>query len=258
MPASFETEALKAQAVAARTFTVKHMAGEARCRSGHTVCTDPSCCQAYITVGQMKKSWGDRFDTYYNRIRDAVLSTAGQVLTSGGELVNAVYHSSSGGRTENSEAVFAVALPYLVSVESEGEETMPEFSSVKTYPREEFVAAVNAAFPDAMLSDPEKDVTVWERTESGRITIIRLGGTVVTGQQLRSALKLHSTNMLFSFTPDSVIITCYGYGHGVGMSQCGANAMAKRGADYTEILKHYYTGVEIGLYGESALWLVPE
>lgn len=245
MPASYEEEALKAQAVAARTFTLKHMTGEARCKSGHTICTDPSCCQAYISVEQMKKNWGSSFSAYYEKIARAVSETEGMVLTSGGELVTALYHSSSGGRTENCEAVFALALPYLVSVESEGEEDSPEYSAVKTYTSEEFAAIINERFPDAQLRDPAKEVVVWERTESGRITLIRLGGVVITGQQLRNALRLHSTNARFDFEDGMVRITCLGYGHGVGMSQCGANAMARRGAGFEEILKHYYTGVEL-------------
>ena len=107
------------------------------------------------------------------------------------------------------------------------------------------------------MTDPAKDVEVWQRTESGRIALIRLGGTVRTGQQLRTALKLHSTNAEFSFSGDTVKVTCYGFGHGVGMSQCGANAMAKQGAGYEEILKHYYTGVElISILPGTKLWAV--
>lgn len=245
MPVSFELEALKAQAVAARTFTVKHMAGEARCRSGCTICTDPACCQAYISVEDMRAGWGANFEKNYARIREAVLGTDGLVLTCGGELVTALYHSSSGGRTEDCEAVFAVALPYLVSVESEGEEEFPQYSAVRTWTKAEFTDIINQKFPDAFMTDPEKDVEVWQRTESGRITLIRLGGTVRTGQQLRNALKLHSTNAAFEFSEDGVTVTCLGYGHGVGMSQVGADAMAKRGADFEQILKHYYTGVEL-------------
>ena len=162
-----------------------------------------------------------------------MLSTAGEVLTSGGELVTALYHSCAGGRTEDCEAVFAVALPYLVSVESEGEEGV---TYEKTYTAKEFTERINAAFPDALMTDPKKDVEAWERTVSGRISLIR---------QLRTALKLKSTNVLFDITEDTVRLTCIGSGHGVGMSQCGANAMAARGADYEEILKHYYTGVEL-------------
>ena len=111
MPVSFELEALKAQAVAARTFTAKHLSGELRCKSGCTVCTSTACCQAYVSVDEMRENWGENFDKYYAKIREAVLGTDGLVLTCEGELVTALYHSSSGGRTEDCEAVFAVALP---------------------------------------------------------------------------------------------------------------------------------------------------
>ena len=245
MPASYELEALKAQAVAARTFTAKHMTGELKCKSGHTICTDHTCCQAYIDVDGMKKNWGSAFDKYYGKIKQAVQETEGIVLTSGGKLVTALYHSSSGGRTENCEDVFSVALPYLVSVESAGEEASPEFRTEKTFSTEDFINKINAAFPDSFMKDPKKDVDVWQRTESGRISLIRLGGTVITGQQLRNALKLRSTNARFAIDDSGVTITCLGFGHGVGMSQCGANAMAKTGSGFESILKHYYTGVAL-------------
>ena len=156
MPATYEKEALKAQAVAARTFAMKHLTGELRCKSGHTICTDYACCQAFLTTEQLRERWGSSFEDYYARIEAAVHETEGLVLTSGGELVTALYHSSSGGRTENCEAVFAVALPYLVSVESGGEEDSPEFTSEKCYTTAEFISKVNSAFPDAQMSDPIK------------------------------------------------------------------------------------------------------
>lgn len=245
IPASYAEEALKAQAVAARTYAVKHMLGEERCKSGHTICTDHTCCQAYLTTEELRTHWGTAFDKYFNKICAAVNETSGEVIVCDGKLITAVYHSSSGGRTENCEAVFAVALPYLVSVESAGEESSPEFSNETTYTSSEFVSKVNEAFPQANMSTPVGSVDIWDRTESGRVKLVRLGDTVVTGQQMRSAFKLHSTNFSFEITKDEVKITCLGYGHGVGMSQCGANAMAKDGADYLEILTHYYTGVDI-------------
>ena len=191
MPAGYGIEALKAQAVAARTFTLKHMTGELKCKSGHTVCTDHRCCQAYISIERMKKNWGEGFMEKYNKICEAVDGTSGLVLTSEGELVTALYHSSSGGKTENCEAVFAVALPYLVSVESGGEEASPEFQTTVCLSNKEFAEKINTAFPDAMMVEPAKDVEVWQRTDSGRIALIRLGGTVVSGQQLRNALSLN-------------------------------------------------------------------
>lgn len=245
MPASYESEALKAQAVAARTYAMKHIHGEAKCKSGYTICTDPGCCQACLSTDEMRASWGKSYDTYYQKLYDAVEATRGEVLTSDGELISALYHSSSGGKTEDSEAVFAVALPYLVSVDSEGEEDSPEYSDEKVFKNTELCALVNEAFPQANLTMPSDQIDIWGRTDSGRVKLVQLGGTVVNGQQFRTLLKLHSTNFSFKFSRDSVTITCIGFGHGVGMSQCGANAMAKRGSDYREILEHYYTGVEI-------------
>ncbi len=245
MPASFESEALKAQAVAARTFTVKHMLGEAKCKSGHTVCTDHTCCQAFLSTEQLIKRWGKYFAKYYEKILTAVFETEGEILTCDGEVINALYHSSSGGMTENSDAVFAVALPYLVSVESMGEEKYSDFTDEKVFKKEDFIRAVNEKFPQAEMTDAVGQVEVWDRTDSGRVKLVSLGQTVVTGQQMRTAFNLHSTNFSFEFNGDEVKIKCIGFGHGVGMSQNGANAMAEEGYDYRTILKHYYTGVEL-------------
>ncbi len=245
MPAGYETDALKAQAIAARTYALKHLRGEDRCKSGYTICTDPYCCQACLQTEEMKSCWGDRYDEYYKKIDDAVKATEGEVLTSDGKLISALYHSSSGGRTEDSEAVFAVALPYLVSVESDGEEDSPEYSDEKVFSVQDLCSIVNAEFPQAHLKAPAEQIDVWGRTDSGRVKLVQLGEIVINGQQLRNLLNLHSTNFSFEFEGDSVRITCIGFGHGVGMSQCGANAMAKRGVDYRAILEHYYTGVEI-------------
>lgn len=245
MPASFEAEALKAQAVAARTFTVKHMLGEAKCKSGHTVCTDHTCCQAFLTTEQLIKRWGRYFAKYYEKILTAVFETEGEILTCGGEVINALYHSSSGGMTENSDAVFAVALPYLVSVESSGEEKYSDFTDEKTFKEAEFIKKVNEKFPQAEMTGILGQVDIWDRTDSGRVKLVSLGQTVITGQQMRNAFGLHSTNFSFEFKDGEVKIKCIGFGHGVGMSQNGANAMAEQGCGYEAILKHYYTGVEL-------------
>lgn len=245
MPAVFEEEALKAQAVAARTFTEKRITGGSKCKSGCDVCTDPGCCQAFAFTTSLERAWGEDFEKYYEKIVTAVSSTRGEVLVNDGKLITALYHSSSGGMTENSEEVFAVALPYLVSVVSEGEEKQSCYSSEKLIPYDVFMDTVNSVYPEAAMEDPEADIAVWGRTESGRVKLVQLGGTVVSSQQFRSLFDLHSTNFTFEFVENAVKITCLGYGHGVGMSQCGANAMAERGCTYREILKHYYTGVDI-------------
>lgn len=245
MPASYDIEALKAQAVAARTYAAKHMTGEAKCKSGHTICTDHTCCQAFITTEKLILQWGTGFAKYYEKVLTAVLDTQGEVITCDGELITAVYHSSSGGMTEDSEAVFAMALPYLVSVESAGEEESPQYMDEKIYSEKEFIEIVNKEFPQAKMSMVDGKIDIWGRTDSGRVKLVSLGDTVITGQQMRDAFKLHSTNFSFEIGGGQVKIICIGYGHGVGMSQCGANVMAESGSDYYEILKHYYTGVEV-------------
>lgn len=224
---------------------MKRLKGGEKCKSGCDICTDPNCCQSFMFTEELESLWGSNFQKYYEKVERAAGDTRGEVLTSGGTLIAALYHSSAGGMTEDSEAVFAVALPYLVSVESRGEENQPCYRSEKVFSNGEFIELLNAAYPQAELARPSEQVDIWGRTDSGRVKLVQLGGTVISGQQLRSTLGLHSTNFSFEFTEDEVKIICIGYGHGVGMSQCGANAMAGEGSDYREILMHYYTGVEI-------------
>ncbi len=251
MPATYEQEALKAQAVAARTFVLHGITEGSSCKSGCTVCTDYSCCQAFISDAELHSMWGEKYEVYRNKLMSAVETTKGEVIVSGGKVISALYHASSGGRTEDCEAVFAVALPYLVSVESEGEEEFSQFSSEKRFDFAQLCEKVNSAYPDANLSEPDKQIDIWARTDSGRVKLVQLGETVISGQQLRSLLQLRSTNFTFEFEDETVIITCLGFGHGVGMSQCGADAMAKQGASYEQILKHYYTGTELTVYMQT-------
>lgn len=240
-----EPAALEAQAVAARTFTALHMQGRAKCGSGCTVCDDIMCCQAYITAADMKTAWGDKYKERFDKIRSAVMRTEGLVAVYEGRLISALYHASSGPATENSEEVFAVAQPYLVSVDSrEGD---AEMVSVQEFSVAEAVERINAAFPQVDMKIPlnEKDFEVWGRSDSGRVQLIRVGEGAVTGTALRMALGLKSTAFTVEFDDTTVRFTCLGYGHGVGMSQLGANEMAKQGADFIEILEHYYTGIDI-------------
>ena len=245
MPASSEHAALCAQAVAARTFTALHMADKAKCRSGCSVCDDPQCCQAFLSYSKLRERWGNDFDKNLENIRSAVGDTRGMVAVYNGELISALYHASSGPATESSEEVFAMALPYLVSVEScEGEHEMvtkQEFSA------DDVVSRINAAYPEANMTLPlaPLDLDIWGRTKSGRVQLIRIGETVIPGSDLRRVLGLKSTAFDVVKDGDTVTFTCLGYGHGVGMSQLGANEMAKKGSDYAEILKHFYTGTEL-------------
>ena len=248
MSAASYPEALKAQAVAARTFTALHMAGKAACKSGCTVCSDPFCCQAYLTDAELHARWGDAYPKYSEAIRSAVEETCGLVAVYGGELINALYHASSGHATESSEAVFANALPYLVSVDSpEGDSGAV---SVQEFGAEEAAGRLAAAFPQSNIKGPlsEADIEVLRLTPSGRADRVRVGETEVSGMELRLALGLKSTAFTVEFTREGAVrFTCIGYGHGVGMSQLGANDMAAAGADFARILAHYYTGTELYL-----------
>lgn len=249
MPASFNIEALKAQAVAARTYAVRRMADP--CGDGWDVCSSSLCCQAYDTDAEMRENWGAAYEAYRAKVRLAAEETAGLILTWNGEPIEALYHSTSGGYTENSEHVFSAALPYLVGVESPGEEDAPRYETTAVFSRRDLAKALNAAFPGAELDRNrlESQLEVLTRYASGRVETVRVGGVTVSGRDFRKALSLNSAAFSFEFSSDSVTITVRGFGHGVGMSQLGANAMAAGGASFEEILLHYYTGVTLELPG---------
>ncbi len=248
MPACFEAEALKAQAVAARTYAVCRMSaygGEPCGRGGGEVCTDSGCCQAYASYGELADNWGEDYTYNLARITDAVSATAGIVATYGGKPIEALYHSCSGGHTEDAVNVFSGA-PYLLGVDSPGEEGASSFRAEREYSLREFTRRVNGAYPFAELARRGLDgqVEVLSRYESGRVEKVRLGGVTLTGREFRKLFDLNSAN--FTLDISSVVtISTLGYGHGVGMSQYGANAMAEEGADYREILAHYYTGIAL-------------
>lgn len=248
MPVSFEIEALKAQAVAARTFAVRRMAqyGGTPCGKAD-VCTDSTCCQAYRSLEQLKKNWGTAYETNFSRVRGAVLATAGKVALYDGMPIEALYHSCSGGYTEDVVNVFAAALPYLVSVSSPGEESATRYESEVRFSRKTFAATVNSTYRTAKLTAKglKKQIKIEARFESGRVERIRLGGATLSGRELRKLFELDSANFKLRFTDEYVYVNTVGFGHGVGLSQYGANAMAKEGDGYEDILEHYYTGITI-------------
>ena len=252
MPASFDLEALKAQAVVARTYTVNQMrAYDGKGCDKHPdpadICTDHTHCQAWESEEASLGKWAaaDAAE-YLNKIRTAVRETAGLVVTNDGQTIDAVFHAHCGGHTENSEDVWSSALPYLRAVhcpwcagtrwsKTEHTFTGAQFAQ-KVLPHVSAVPVSTAGRP--LLASPALST-------GGRIKTLTVAGESVSGRVMRSALGLPSTNFTWRIEGDTVIFTNQGYGHGVGLCQYGADGMAKAGKTYTEIIQHYYTGVEL-------------
>ena len=242
MPASFETEALKAQAVAARTYAVN---------SGLSVDElIKSDGQAYNTVEDMKEKWGENFDTYYQKIRSAVYDTKGEIAVYNDEPILAVFHAISGGKTETAENVWQKDLPYLKSVDSSEDEKAKEFYAETEMAQDKAASLLQQKYKGLKLTEGSlaDQMQILERTEAGYVSKIQIGNMVFTGRQVREALGLRSSNFTFEQRENDIIFKTKGYGHGAGMSQYGANYMAAEGKSYKEILEYYYSGIEIKKY----------
>lgn len=252
MPAKFDMEALKAQAIAARTYAINRNLKFTEGHPNHSkaaLCTGVHC-QAYLPLKDLEKLHGKKWvKDYWPKIEKAVDSTTNTVIVYKGKIIEPLYHSVSGGMTEDSINVFANNSPYLKAVESPNEEEAPKFKAVKTLTKAEFVKTINKNIPKAKLKESNflNKVKLVEKTPSGRINKLSINGTMVEGREIRNIFELNSTNFKFSYDEKLGLmeIETYGYGHGVGMSQWGANSMAKDGRNFKEILKHYYSGVEI-------------
>lgn len=231
MPASFNIEALKAQAILARTYALKSI------KNGKKL-TDTVSTQAYKDNSELQKLWKNDYTKYYEKIKKAVNETKGKVILYNNEYIDAVYHSTSNGKTENSKNVWKNSLPYLVSVDSSWDK------NVKSY-KKETIFEINE-FCNILKLDVEEPIT-YEiiHNETGRVRQITINNKTFSGTEFRNLLKLRSADFEIEINDEKVKVTTYGYGHGVGMSQYGANEMAKQGYSYIQILKHYYTGVVI-------------
>lgn len=241
MPASFETEALKAQAVVARTYTLKAGITGGKHGSGY-LCGESSCCQAYIT----EESYLQRGGTVESieKVRSAVDATSGYVLTYEGSLIEATYFSCSGGRTEDAVAVWGTDYPYLRSVESPGEEAAPPYTDTVRFSFSEFQHALGTD----LQGDPGEWFGMTTHTSGGGVADMEIGGVRYKGTALRTQLGLRSTVFSITVEEDAIQITTKGYGHRVGMSQYGADAMAASGKSFREILAWYYPGTALTVY----------
>ena len=238
MPAGFHLEALKAQAVVARTYTMKMESGSSK----HTiaaVCTDSSCCQAYISEEEYLSAGGSK--EHLERVRDAVSTTVGQVLTYEGTLIEATYFSCSGGRTEDAQAVWGSDIPYLQSTESPGEEGAAHYTDTVTFSINEFCELLGVS----LSGQPGSWLGKVTYTEGGGVDTIEIGGKTYKGTAIRQKLGLRSTAFTLTVVGDTLSVTTKGFGHRVGMSQYGADAMAVSGSNYRQILAHYYSGTQL-------------
>lgn len=252
MPANFDIEALKAQAVAARTFALAHLRsiGGSGC-SNHSeadLC-DTVHCQVYQSKENRMNLWPkDKNEEYWNKVVSAVKATEGEVLTYNGELVmNPQYFSTSGGKTEDAQTVFGFSVPYLKSVDSPGEEVATKYKESYEFTYSNLANIINKNYPNAKVTaaNLHKQLEILEKSEAGTVTKLKMGNIVIHGKEFRFMLGLNSANFTIAYNDNAVKIQCIGYGHGVGMSQWGANVMAQKGNDYRKILTHYYQGTRI-------------
>lgn len=243
MPASFHIEALKAQALAARTYTMLRMRqfGGSGCSKhpGAEICTDSTHCQAYRNPASIKQD--------LEKLKEAVYGTAGEVIVYDNKLIDAVFHSTSGGKTENSEEIWSSRLPYLRSVTSQYEGHSPKYVAQQEISIDSFVEAMKKLDPKIKINKKniKNEIKVLERSEGGRIIKLKVGDKTFDGMDVRNALGLNSSNFSHTVRGSSIVFTVTGNGHGIGMSQYGADGMAKNGSGYRDIIMHYYQGVDI-------------
>lgn len=250
MPASFNVEALKAQAVAAHTYAERQRLRERSSPSpelnGADFSNDTAKYQGFCTREQAEKLFGERFSESYGRISAAVDEVLPYILTYGDEPIVAAFHSMSPGKTESAKNAWGAAVEYLVPVDSASDTSAPKYMEEARFTSAELKTALEAAFPGICLDgDPSAWITVEKVSDSGTVLELTAGGRKLTGNDLRNALKLRSACFDVRCEGEEVVFTTRGYGHGVGMSQYGANAMAAEGKTWREILEHYYPGCAI-------------
>ena len=243
MPSAFEKEALRSQAVAARTFVLYHILHGNAKHPDAAVCDDPNCCQVWLSEKER-----ENFDT--EKLLSAVRDTDGLYLSYADEPILACFHASSAGYTESVAALWGTALPYLTGVSSpETAEDVPNFVTTVELAPAELGRLVQEAYPEAMLGGkPEEWLGICSRDTSGRVSTLELGGVSIPGTKARSLFSLRSAAFTVEWTGHSFLFTVTGSGHGAGMSQYGANVMAQQGSDYEAILAHYYQGAELVSY----------
>lgn len=246
MPADYEIEAIKAQAVVARTYTIYKIKNKKH--ENADICDDSTCCQAWVDKETRFSRWEEsKRESNWEKIQKCVQETQGQIITYQNQPINAFFHANSGGKTELPVNVWGgTGLPYLQVVETAGEEGYKQYESEVELTQDELIEKLKTKYSDISIDfSNQENLKILEYTDSGRVKTVKFGNHEISGVETRTLLGLKSTNFEISKENDKIKFTVKGYGHGVGMSQTGADAMAKQGKNYKEIINHFYSGVEI-------------
>ena len=251
MPPSYNLEALKAQAVVARTYTYRKMMSHGEGEDAD-MCDDHTHCQAFYNKDTLFSIWKKRgfsdqlIEEYWDKINEAVVSTQNQVITYNGEYIKAFFHASSPYKTENIDQIWGgETLPYLISVENKEKEDYANRTSQVSVIFSDFITKIKEKYKKEVTVDDCKFTCINEYTTSGRVKNIKVAQLIISAESLRTMFGLKSTDFKLEINNDSIIFNVTGYGHGIGMSQVGAETYANDGYSYIDIIKHYYTGVEI-------------
>lgn len=247
MPAKYELEALKAQAIVARTYTIYKIEKSQKHKEAD-ICDQSDCCQAWISKEDRLKKWdGDKRDEYWNKIETAVKETAGKIVTYHNQPINAFFHSNSGGKTQIPLYVWGgEGYPYLQVVETAGEENYSQYQSEAQFTKDELIHKIQEKHPNFEINFNDEDcIKIIKRDESNRVSTVKMGNLELSGVETRTLLGLRSANFEVEILDENIKFSVIGYGHGVGMSQTGADAMAKQGSSCEDIIKHFYKDVEI-------------
>ena len=248
MPASYGKEALKAQAIVARTYTIYKINNNDKKHGEADICDNSACCQAWISKEDRLQKWNEQSrNEYWAKIVEAVDSTKGKIITYNEKPINAFFHANSGGATEAPVNVWGGSnYPYLQTVATSGEDAYTQYSSEVTVTKEEFKNKIIEKHADLDIDFSKADsIKITEYTEGNRVKNLKVGNLNLSGVEIRNIFGLRSANFKIDIQENNVKFAVIGYGHGVGMSQTGADSLAKQGKKYDEIIKHYYTGVEI-------------
>lgn len=248
MPVSFEIEALKAQAIVARTYTIYQIIHNKSQHENADICDNYACCQAWISKEERLSKWdSNEGETNWQKIVDSVNTTKGKIVAYQGQPINAFFHANSGGVTESSLNIWGgIDYPYLKSVETSGEQGYKQYNSEISFTKEELNKKIREKYQDFDIDYSQKEcIKILEYTSSGRVKTIKIGNKEFAGTEIRTILGLKSTNFTFLVNDENITFSVIGYGHGVGMSQTGADALAKSGMKSEDIIKHFYTDVEI-------------